>query len=225
MISVDTSGQLLQASALHRIALFKMPNTSSSAAWRLELVNDNHGRKEHQQQRIERRREFQYWLTDWVDTSKKNWQAACGMFETNPKMGVYFKLDFFEWASPSQFQGKALAFDYQLLGVEFPTYTQKSMNANNETKKTSWFLPIPASFIYGNHKAKRFSDLLNPDAYFTERGTIQQEALEAMYKEAIEDTLDPLLLRLYLLSTIEMLANSSSLQLPAVSPEIINNFK
>lgn len=46
MISVDTSGQLLQASALHRIALFKMPNTSNSAAWRLELVDDNHGRKE-----------------------------------------------------------------------------------------------------------------------------------------------------------------------------------
>lgn len=225
MISVDTSGQLLKASALHRIALFKVPNTHNSAAWRLELIDDNHGRKEYQQHRIERRHDFQHWLTDWVNTSEKDWQLSCGLVGSAPESGIYFQLDLFEWEDPFQFKGKSIAFDYQLFGVEFKTHKERHRLSMSTSKKQSWFLLIPASFIYGNTRAKKFSDLLNTDAYFTERGGIKDQALVDMYQEAATDRLDPVLLRLYLLSTIELLASSSCIQLPAVAPELLSQFK
>lgn len=224
MISVDTSGELLKTNSIYRIALFKAPNTHSSAAWTLELINDNHGRAAHQQTRIEARHDFMHWLTDWVDTSVKNWQAGCGMVDFVPGKGVYAKLDFFKWENPSYFKGKALAMDQQLFGVEFDTYKKLDYNGDNKEKK-SWYLPIPAFFITGTAKAKRVSDFINTDAYYTDYGSIKPEALEAVYSAALGGQLSVEQLTLQLMFSIEMLANKSNIKLPALPKDFLDSIK
>jgi len=168
MVVVGTNGELLNASTMHRLALTKTPNVEEAFAWKIELIDDDRGRRDSQQKRIEGKSNFQRWLTDWVDTSKPSWQASCGMFENklSEEDGFFAELEFFRFDNPSQFKGYALGLNSVIHGMRKPAIKPANYYGLNVVKKETWYLPIPASFIRGRGKIKNFSDAINASQFY-----------------------------------------------------------
>lgn len=223
MVVVGTNGELLNASTVHRLALTKTPNVEEAFAWKVELIDDDRGRRESQQKRIEGKSNFQRWLTDWVDTSKRDWQASCGMFQNklSAEDGVFVELEFFRWDNPSQFKGYALGLNSTLHGMSKQSHKQANYYGLNVVQKETWYMPISASFIKSRGKIKNFSDAINASQFYGAYGNLKEDALHQLYNEVMYGQLSDGSMQLYLLGVIEMLAAAKSMPMPKIPKDIL----